>query len=58
MTKPEIDHYRKLLAIHAANNDGLLMVKTDDLRLLLDSYEWYANPQHKPRVRVQAEPAS
>ena len=30
------------------------MIKVNDLRALLDCFEWYADPSNKPRVRRQA----
>lgn len=57
MTPDSIDLYRRLIQTHRLNRDPLIMVKTEELALLLDSFEWYANPQKKPKVRVKAEPA-
>lgn len=57
MTIDEIEKLRRLIDTHRRNSDPLIVIKIDDLALLLDSYEWFANPERKPRLRVKAEPA-
>lgn len=57
MTPDSIDRYRRLIDIHRRNQDPLIVIRIDDLALLLDSFEWFANPERKPIVRVKAEPA-
>ncbi len=52
MTLDQLDHYRRLIDIHDGLKDPLVMIKVDDLRALLDCFEWYAD--NKPRVRRQA----
>tara|TARA_R110000868_G_scaffold364156_1_gene626985 strand:- start:319 stop:648 length:330 start_codon:yes stop_codon:yes gene_type:complete len=49
MTPDRIDHYRTLLKLHASNADPLLMVRTSDLRELLDCWQWYMD--EKPCAR-------
>lgn len=57
MTPDSIDLYRRLIQTHRRNQDPLIVIKIEDLALLLDSFEWYANPERKPVIRVKAEPA-
>ena len=46
MSGARLEQYRHLLAQNAANNDPLVLIKTDDLRELLDVFEWFAaNPK-------------
>jgi len=52
MTLDTLDHYRRLIEIHDDLKDPLVMIKVNDLRALLDCFEWYSD--HKPRVRRQA----
>lgn len=52
MTTERVDRYRRLIEMHDAMNDPLVMIRTSDLRALLDCYEWQA--EHKPRVRRPA----
>lgn len=52
MSNDQIDHYRRLIEIHEDLRDPLVMIKVNDLRTLLDCFEWYAD--NKPRVRRQA----
>ncbi len=54
MTLDTLDHYRRLIDIHEKIRDPLVMIKVDDLRALLDCFEWYADPTNKPRVKRQA----
>ena len=52
MSPERVDHYRSLLNMHARNADPLLMVRGEDLRALLDCYQWFI--EEKPRVRRRA----
>ncbi len=54
MSLDQLDHYRRLIEIREDLRDPLVMIKVQDLRALLDCYEWYADPTNKPRVRRQA----
>lgn len=54
MSVDQLDHYRRLIEIHHDLKDPLVMIKVDDLRALLDCWEWYSEPDNKPRVRRQA----
>lgn len=48
----QIDHYRRLVEIHEAIKDPLVMIKRGDLSALIDTYEW--THAEKPRVRRTA----
>lgn len=50
MTVTEIERYRRLIDTHRRNDDPLIVIKVEDLHMLLDAYEWWANPQKKIRV--------
>ena len=52
MTQADVTSYRRLIRQQDANKDPLVMIKVQDLRALLDCFEWYAD--NKPRVRRQA----
>ena len=52
MMPDRLDHYRSLLDMHASNGDPLLMVRGEDLRALLDCYQWLMD--EKPRIRRPA----
>lgn len=52
MTLDTLDQYRRLIRQRDANGDPLVVVKVQDLRALLDCFEWYSD--NKPRVRRQA----
>lgn len=54
MTQADVTSYRRLIRQQDANKDPLVMIKVQDLRALLDCFEWYADPTNKPRVRRQA----
>ena len=51
--EPDVTHYRRLVQMHRASHDPLVVVRVEDLATLLECYQHYAD--HKPRERRQAK---
>ena len=49
MTPEILEHYRSLCDMHDKMNDPLVMIRVDDLRVLLESYQ-------TPPLRQRARP--
>lgn len=48
----KLDHYRRVIDIHECIENPLVMIRRDDLKSFIDTYEW--THAEKPRVRRTA----
>ena len=58
MTPEILEHYRSICDMHDKMNDPLVMIRVDDLRILLKCFESYQTPPLRQRARPRIKAPS